>query len=93
MILFLLWQVDSRWVLIASKAHIQRINVLFCQLDMVPDVVQLQKKSTLKKQQETVIVIMISVEVLSNQYKSCVLCLISHLAHSIFYWGDVGGFW
>ena len=37
----LLGQVDPRRVLVASKAHIQSIDVFFCQLDMVPDVVQL----------------------------------------------------
>ena len=37
----LLGQVDPRRVLVASKAHIQSIDVFFCQLDMIPDVVQL----------------------------------------------------
>ena len=39
----LLGQVDPRRVLVASKAHIQSIDVFFCQLDMIPDVVQLSE--------------------------------------------------
>ena len=39
----LLGQVDPRRVLVTSKAHIQSIDVFFCQLDMIPYVVQLSE--------------------------------------------------